>query len=176
MSGASPPRPAPAADPPSGHDPFALDRAAARRLLIVMSRAFKAMTTPMRQHLARWDLSPTEFAVLEALYHKGPLPLGEVAGRVLVTGASTTYCAKALEQRGLMRRRPSREDQRVVFAELTEAGRALIAEVFPAHTEELRRTMSGLTRQEKRAAAELLRKLAHAPAATDVAAVEDDPA
>lgn len=164
----SAPRAAVAESPP-GHDPFALDRAAALRLMLVMSRALKAVTTPMRQHLAHWGLSPTEFAVLEALHHKGPLPLGEIAERVLVTGASTTYCVKALEQRGLLRRRPSREDQRVVFGELTEGGRALIAEVFPAHAEELRRAMGGLTRQEKRAAAELLRKLAHAPAAEDAA-------
>lgn len=161
-------------DAPPVQDPFALDRAAALRLLLVMSRALKAVTTPMRQHLARWDLSPTEFAVLEALYHKGPLPLGEVAERVLVTGASTTYCVKGLERRGLLRRRPSREDQRVVFGELTEAGRALIAEVFPAHAEELRRAMVGLTRQEKRGAAELLRKLAHAPAASAAAGASDD--
>jgi MarR family 2-MHQ and catechol resistance regulon transcriptional repressor len=140
-------------------DPLALDRTAALRLLLVMSRALKAIDAPLRVHLERWDLSLTEFAVLEVLYHKGPLPLSEIASRILVTGASTTYTIKRLEERGLVRRRPCREDQRFVFGELTDAGRALIAEVFPAHAEEIRVAMRGLSRAEKRDAAELLRRL-----------------
>jgi MarR family 2-MHQ and catechol resistance regulon transcriptional repressor len=140
-------------------DPLALDRTAALRLLLVMSRALKAIDTPLRVHLEQWDLSLTEFAVLEVLHHKGPLPLSEIASRILVTGASTTYTIKRLEERGLVRRRPCREDQRFVFGELTDAGRALIAEVFPAHAEEIRVAMRGLSRAEKRDAAELLRRL-----------------
>src|SRR5205085_9352575 len=114
----------------------------------------RAVTAPARQHLKQWDLSPTEFGVLEALYHKGPLPLSELAERILVTGASTTYTVKRLEGRGLMRRRPSREDQRFVFGELTAAGRTLIAEIFPVHAEQIRLAIRGLSRQEKRQAAE----------------------
>jgi len=82
-----------------------------------------------------------------------------LAERVLITGASMTYAVKQLEQRGLMRRRTSAEDQRVVFGELTESGRSLIANVFPAHAEQLRLGMRGLTRHEKRQAAELLKRL-----------------
>src|SRR6267378_6266154 len=76
-------------------------------------------------------LSLTEFAVLEVLHHKGPLRLGEIRDRILLTGASTTYVVKKLEARGLMRRRACGEDSRVVFGELTAKGRALIEEVFP---------------------------------------------
>jgi hypothetical protein len=53
----------------SAPDPHALDRTAALRLLIVMSRALRAVTEPARQQLKRWDLSPTEFAVLDT---RGP--------------------------------------------------------------------------------------------------------
>jgi MarR family transcriptional regulator, 2-MHQ and catechol-resistance regulon repressor len=88
-----------------------------------------------------------------------------LAERVLITGASTTYTVKQLEQRGLMRRRPSVEDQRFVFGELTDAGRALIAQVFPEHAETIRQAMRGLSRQEKRQAAELLKRLGHGAAA-----------
>jgi len=161
-------QPSPAAPPPADSpaaDPHALDRTAALRLLIVMSRALRAVTEPARQHLKRWDLSPTEFAVLEVLYHKGPLPLSALAERVLITGASMTYAVKQLERRGLVRRRPSAEDQRFVFGELTDVGRTLIAEVFPEHAEEIRRGMQGLSRQEKRQAAELLKRLGLAAAA-----------
>src|SRR6266850_5219141 len=137
-----------------------LDRAATLQLVIALARAVKEIERWVRPHLASHGLGVTEFAVLEVLYHKGPLPLGEIRDQILVTGPSTTYIVKKLEQRGLMRRRPSGEDQRVVFGELTPAGRRLIAGVFPVHVEHLRRAMAGLSVQEKRAAGHLMRKLA----------------
>jgi MarR family 2-MHQ and catechol resistance regulon transcriptional repressor len=148
----------------SPDDPHARDRTAALRLLVVMSRALRAVTEPARHQAKQWDLSSTELGVLEALYHKGPLPLSALAERILLTGASTTYTVKRLEKRGLMRRRTSTEDQRFVFGELTEAGRALIEEIFPIHAEQIRRSMQGLTLEEKRQAADLLRRLGRAAA------------
>jgi len=136
-----------------------LDRAATLQLLISVARAVKEIDKWVRPHLARQGLGVTEFAVLEVLYHKGPLPLGEIRDRILVTGASTTYIVKKLEQRGLMRRRPSGEDQRVVFGELTPTGRKLIGDLFPVHVEHLRQAMAGLSVQEKRSAGQLMRKL-----------------
>jgi len=146
-----------ARNPPDGETD--LDRAATLQLVIALARAVKEIERWVRPHLAAHGLGITEFAVLEVLYHKGPLPLGEIRDRILVTGASTTYVVKKLEQRGLMRRRPSSEDQRVVFGELTEAGRRLIGDLFPAHVEYLRQAMAGLKVQEKRAAGQLIRKL-----------------
>lgn len=150
--------------PPASDDPNALDRSASLRLLIVMSRALRAVTAATRDHLKQNGLSGTEFGVLEALYHKGPLPLSALAEAVLITGASMTYAVKQLEDRGLMRRRTSTEDQRFVFGELTDAGRTLISQVFPEHAEQIRNAMRGLSRQEKRQAAELMKKLGHGAA------------
>lgn len=116
----------------------------------------------------------TEFAVLEVLYHKGPLPLGEIRDRILVTGASTTYVVKKLEARGLMRRRTSTEDQRVVFGELTSKGRALIAEVFPAHVQRLQQVMAGLSAAQKGDAVRLLRRLSHHARNSNGSGVTDD--
>jgi MarR family 2-MHQ and catechol resistance regulon transcriptional repressor len=117
----------------------------------------------------------TEFAVLEVLHHKGALPLGEIRDRILVTGASTTYVVKKLEERGLMRRRSCAEDQRIVFGELTAKGRALIDEVFPAHVERLQQAMAGLSVSQKREASRLLRALSlHARRTTGERITEDD--
>ena len=120
-------------------------------------------------------LSLTEFAVLEVLYHKGALPLGQIRDRILVTGASTTYVVKKLEERGLMRRRTSDQDQRVVFGELTAKGRALIDEVFPVHVQRLQEAMAGLSLTQKREASRLLRALTqHARRAAGERMTEDD--
>ena len=145
----------------------ASDRTATLQLVIALARAFQALEQGVRPHLAAQGLGMTEFAVLEVLYHKGALPLGEIRDRILVTGASTTYVVKKLEQRGLMRRRTSAEDQRIVFGELTPKGRALIAKVFPAHVDRLRQVMAGLSVSDKRAITRLLRRLSqHARRAT----------
>ena len=151
------------------------DRTATLQLIIALGRTVQALERGVRPHLAECGLGLTEFAVLEVLYHKGALPLGEIRDRILVTGASTTYVVKKLEERGLMRRRTSAEDQRVVFGELTPKGRTLIDKVFPAHVDRLRHVMAGLSASEKRAASQLLRRLSqHARRATGERITEDD--
>jgi len=151
------------------------DRAATLQLVIALGRTMQALERGVRPHLAECGLGLTEFAVLEVLYHKGSLPLGEIRDRILVTGASTTYVVKKLEERGLMRRRTSAEDQRVVFGVLTPKGRALMDKVFPAHVDRLRQVTAGFSAPEKRAAAQLLRRLsAQARRTTGERITEDD--
>jgi MarR family transcriptional regulator, 2-MHQ and catechol-resistance regulon repressor len=151
------------------------DRAATLQLIIALGRALQALERAVRPHLAESGLGMTEFAVLEVLYHKGVLPLGEIRDRILVTGASTTYVVKKLEERGLIRRRTCAEDQRVVFGELTPKGRTLIDEVFPAHVERLQQAMAGLSVSQKREASRLLRALSlHARRTTGERITEDD--
>jgi MarR family 2-MHQ and catechol resistance regulon transcriptional repressor len=135
------------------------DRTATLQLIIALGRALQALERAVGPHLVQQGLSLTEFAVLEVLYHKGVLRLGEIRDRILLTGASTTYVVKKLGERGLMRRRACAEDSRVVFGELTAKGRALIDDVFPAHVERLQRAMSGLSVTQKRDAIRLLRTL-----------------
>src|SRR4051812_1753665 len=135
------------------------DRAATLQLVIALGRALSAIERLVRTPLAASGLSITEFAVLEVLYHKGPLRLGEIRDRILVTGASTTYVVKKLEERGLMRRKDLAEDSRVVLGELTAKGRALFEEVFPVHVELLQKAAASLTLSEKRETSRVLRAL-----------------
>ena len=151
------------------------DRAPTLQLVIALARAFQAIEQGVRPQLAEHGLSMTEFAVLEVLYHKGARPLGEVRDRILVTGASTTYVVKKLEERGLLRRRPCLDDGRVVFGELTAKGRALIDRLFPAHVARLQELMAPLSATEKREAARLLRRLSrHVRHTTGERMTDDD--
>jgi MarR family transcriptional regulator, 2-MHQ and catechol-resistance regulon repressor len=135
------------------------DRTATLQLIIALGRALQAIERGVRPQLVECGLSLTEFAVLEVLHHKGALPLGAIRDRILVTGASTTYVVKKLEERGLLRRRAGAEDQRVVFGELTAKGRTLIDGVFPTHVERLRHVTAGLSVSQKREVSRLLRTL-----------------
>jgi MarR family 2-MHQ and catechol resistance regulon transcriptional repressor len=163
---------------PTSQEPEATaerDRAATLQLVIALARSYQAIEQGVRPQLAAEGLGLTEFAVLEVLYHKGALPLGEIRDRILVTGASTTYVVKKLETRGLMRRRTSAQDQRVVFGVLTPKGRALLDGVFPAHVDRLREIMRCLSVAEKQTAARPLRRLSqHARRTTGGRVTEDD--
>jgi len=151
------------------------DRKATLHLIIALGRALQALERAVRPHLAQFGLGMTEFAVLEVLLHKGTLPLGEIRDRILVTGASTTYVVKKLEARGLVRRKECAEDERKALGELTPKGRKLIQDVFPAHVEQLRRLMGGLSTSEKDEACRLLRRLGqHARKTTGDRITEED--
>jgi MarR family 2-MHQ and catechol resistance regulon transcriptional repressor len=135
------------------------DTTAALQLWVVLNRATRAISEHARRQVEGQGLRTTEFAVLEVLYHKGPLTLGDVGERVLLTSGSITAVVDKLERRGLVARRAAPSDRRVCYAELTDDGRALIAGIFPDHARVLRGAMAGLTTEEKQIATALLRRL-----------------
>ena len=129
------------------------------QLILSIGRAFKFVDDQVRPPMARLGLTMTEFSVLATLYRGGPTPLGELSQRILLTGASTTYTVKKLEQRGLLIRRPRQEDQRVILGSITDEGRKLMERIFPLHAKDLARAMRALSIEEKKAATALLRQL-----------------
>src|SRR3989442_834525 len=111
----------------------------ALQLWVVLARSSDAVERHSRSSIARSRLSTTEFGVLEVLYHKGELPVCEVQRRILVESSSRTYVVDKLVRRGLVRRRHSGTDRRVVLLALTSAGRRLIQRIFPPHAHAMRR-------------------------------------
>ncbi|HEX7735062.1 MAG TPA: MarR family transcriptional regulator [Ktedonobacteraceae bacterium] len=128
-------------------------------LFTVLSRAYNWVYAHAARDHRRYGLNPTEFGILELLYHKGSMPLQQIGEKILISSGNITYCVDKLEQKGLLARRHAQNDRRVIFAELTEQGQALLAEIFPQHTEVLRAAMDGLTGEEKAQAIALLKKL-----------------
>jgi MarR family 2-MHQ and catechol resistance regulon transcriptional repressor len=109
--------------------------------------------------MARHDLSVGAFGVLEALFHKGPLLLGEVQRKILVSSGGVTYLVDRLEKQGLVERRECPEDRRARYAALTPAGRSLMERIFPEHAAAIEAAAAGLTETEQRVAIGLLRRL-----------------
>ena len=138
-----------------------IDEAAAQslKLFVVLSRAHAAIAAHAQADIARHGLTLTEFGVLEALYHKGPLLLGEVQRKILVTSGGVTYLVDRLAARGLVERRRCPTDRRAYYAALTPEGETLIGEIFPAHAAALDRALQGLDAAEKEQAIRLLRQL-----------------
>jgi MarR family 2-MHQ and catechol resistance regulon transcriptional repressor len=143
----------------------ATDRAL--KLWVVLSRAHAAVAAHSQADIARHGLTPMEFGILEALHHKGPMLLGEVQKKILVTSGGVTYLVDRLAGKGLVERQRCEHDRRAYYAALTPAGEELIREIFPAHAEAIRRAMAGLAEQEKDEAIGLLRTLGRHAAETD---------
>lgn len=148
---------------PTQRDPVSYGSTAdtALKLFVVLSRAHRAISEHTRRDQERHGLGATEFAVLEALYHKGPLLVGEVGARILLTSGSTTYVIDKLEQRDLVSRRPCDTDRRALYVDLTREGKALIRRIFPAHAKAVEAAMAGLSLEEQKQVTELLKRLGH---------------
>jgi len=139
----------------------ALDEASAAtlRLWVIMSRAHAAIAAHASADVARHGLTLAEFGILEALYHRGPMLLGEVQRRILVSSGGITFLVDRLTAKGLVERRNCQEDRRARYAALTSAGTEFVAKIFPEHAALLTRVMEGLTVEEQCTAADLMRAL-----------------
>ena len=160
MNSQTPSRRAPRAKDVTSSD--AVDTAL--RLWVVLARAYGAVAKQAERDIARHGLTGMEFGILEVLHHKGPLLLGEIQRKVLVTSGGITYLVDKLEAKGLVERQECPEDRRARYAALTPDGATLIRKIFPAHAKVMTQVLSGLDPQEQIAATKLLRKLGLAAA------------
>jgi MarR family transcriptional regulator, 2-MHQ and catechol-resistance regulon repressor len=146
------------------------EQAVALKLFVVLTRAYNAVQRHAEADSGRHGLTPGEFAIVEVLYHKGPLLLGEVQRKILASSGGVTYLVDRLEREGLVERRACPGDRRARYAALTRKGEALMARIFPKHAAVLERALSGLDESEQKQAIELLRKLGTSAAATPITA------
>ncbi|MDZ5712941.1 MarR family winged helix-turn-helix transcriptional regulator [Jeotgalibacillus haloalkalitolerans] len=129
------------------------------KLFIVLSRAYKAINETSSKFFQEHGLNPTEFGVLELLYHKGKQPLQKIGGKILLASGSITYVVDKLEKKGLITRIASPEDRRVTYAEISEEGHRFMSEIFPEHEKNLHELMTALSDEEQKQAIDLLKKL-----------------
>lgn len=129
------------------------------KLFVVMSRAHRAVMDRVKEDIKSHGLNPTEFGVLELLFHKGDQPIQQIGQKILLSSGSMTYVIDRLESKKLLKRRPCSDDRRITYAAITDEGRALMEEVFPKHREAIRSMFSGLDWVEKEKMIDLLKKL-----------------
>ena len=132
---------------------------AAVRVYVKLMRASRTVTARVEPRLADTCLTATQLGVLEAVLHKGPMTQRDLGRRVLTSAGNMTDVIDKLEGRGLLRRVRSAEDRRSVRIELTDAGRALIEDLFPDHARDIAAAMAALSPAELATLDGLLRKL-----------------
>ncbi len=126
---------------------------------IKLTRAAESLVTRLNKRGTIRPLSPSQFAVLEALYYLGPLLQGQVSAKVLKSTGNITLVIDNLEKQGLVRRTRESEDRRQVTIHLTEAGKKMIERIFPDHANAICAEMDVLTPEEQATLAALCLKL-----------------
>lgn len=126
---------------------------------IKLQRAADAVLTRTNAHLGTYDLTTSQFGVLEALHHLGTLSQRDLAEKVLRSTGNISTLLKGLEARGLITRERDRADNRYMQVCITDTGRTLMARVLPTHIAGIVTDLSILTPEEQDELGHLCRKL-----------------
>jgi MarR family 2-MHQ and catechol resistance regulon transcriptional repressor len=138
------------------------DEVRALSTLINLMRASEAFSTSLQREVAAKRLTASQFGILEAVLHLGPVCQGELAGKLLRSCGSMTSVVAGLEKRGLVERRRDGSDKRFVTVRLTDKGTKLISGIFPEHARTVARQFQALTAPEQDELRRLCRKVGRA--------------
>jgi MarR family 2-MHQ and catechol resistance regulon transcriptional repressor len=131
-------------------------------VFLVLWKAARAVEAYAEKSVSQLEMCGSDFAVLEALLHKGPLPVNEIGKKVLLTSGSITVAVDRLETRGLVERRAHGTDRRARIVHLTKEGRKLIARLYADHAADMEQLASAsLTKAERETLIRLLKKIGY---------------
>jgi MarR family 2-MHQ and catechol resistance regulon transcriptional repressor len=125
---------------------------------IKLMRSAESVTARVHEVLPS-NLTVTQFAVLEVLFHLGPLCQGQLATKLLKSTGNLTLVIANLEKAGLIKRARQPEDMRFITITLTSRGQALIAELFPRVSAKIDSEFSVLSSEEKSELSRITKKL-----------------
>ena len=129
------------------------------KTLTILFRATHAFHEEIKKDVKNYGLSLSEFAVLEALHHLGPLSASTLKEKVLIAPSSMTYVMDQLETKGFVFRSNPKLDQRKVMLELTGEGKNLIETSYPIHLKNMREKLDKLSPTEEIQLQKLLKKI-----------------
>lgn len=139
-------------------DPRNGEKTNATHVWLILWRAFHAIEQNALRSIAATGLGLSDFAVLEALLHKGPQPVNVLGRRILLTSGSITTAVDRLAAKRLVRRIADSADRRSRIVQLTDAGRRTIESSFKQHAADMEKSLSVLNSGERRELVRLLRK------------------
>jgi len=136
------------------------EEALALDAFIKLSRSVNAVHGRLLPALQKeFGLTESQFAVLEALFHLGPLAQGGICRKILRSGSNVTTVVDNLQRDGLVRRERDENDRRVQIVHLTAKGRVRLGEALPIHVDRIVRAMRSLEPEEQRELGRLCKKL-----------------
>src|SRR2546421_10034786 len=92
-------------------------------VFLVLWKSARAVQSFAEKSITDLEMCGSDFGVLEALLHKGPLPVNEIGKKILLTSGSITVAVDRLEKRRLVERRAHGTDRRGRSVHLSNGGR-----------------------------------------------------
>jgi MarR family 2-MHQ and catechol resistance regulon transcriptional repressor len=131
-------------------------------VFLVLWKAAHAAQAYAEKSISELEMCGSDFAVLEALLHKGPLPINEIGKKVLLTSGSITVAVDRLETKGLVERRAHDTDRRARIVHLTMEGKKLITRIYAEHAADMEKlAAASLTKAERKTLISLLKKIGY---------------
>ncbi len=129
-------------------------------LWVKLARAANTMSTLTVRDIAGYGLTESQFGVIEALGHLGPMKVGELCAKNLSSGGNMTVVVDNLVKERLVERTHPPEDRRAYVVKLTEKGAKLFQDIFVRHANFITELVdSSLSEGEILKLSELLKKL-----------------
>jgi MarR family 2-MHQ and catechol resistance regulon transcriptional repressor len=128
-------------------------------LWLVLNKAYHAMSAYAAPTMRNEGLADADFRVLEALLHKGPLPVNTIGAKVFLTTGSISTAIDRLHTRGLVTRAGDKADRRLRVVDLTPKGRKCIERAFAAHAKQMNTLAEELSPGDRRRVAAALKEL-----------------
>ena len=126
---------------------------------VKLMRAAESITSRVHKHLSSVGLTVSQFGVLEAIFHLGPLSQRDLGRKILRSSGNITMVIDNLERRHLVRRERDTSDRRIFIIHLTNEGQKLIRKIFPSHAALITKEMSVLNSTDQKILGDLCKKV-----------------
>jgi len=129
-------------------------------LFLILWKAWRSIEQVDRRSIQSLGIGCfSDFVVLEALLHKGALPVSELGKKAGLTSGSITTAVQRLDKQGWIRREDSPSDGRSTHIHLSPAGRKVITTAFAEHARQLEQVFAPLQKAEREEFVRLLKKV-----------------
>lgn len=129
------------------------------KTFVVTMKASKALEELTKKDISKHNMRASDFAILEALYHKGRQTIREISESVLISTGSITYVIDKLEKKEFLIRTNCPEDRRAVYLEITEKGKQVMDDIFPKHQQVIEELFEDISEEEKQTVIDVLKRV-----------------
>ena len=131
-------------------------------VFLVLWKAARAVEAYAENSVSQLEMCGSDFAILEALLHKGPLPVNEIGKKILLTSGSITTAIDRLEDKELVERRAHGTDRRAKIVHLTKEGKKLITRIYADHAVDMEQlAAASLTKKEREVLIKLCKQIGY---------------
>lgn len=126
---------------------------------LILMKAHQTLQKHAEISISGHDIGFSDFMILEALLHKGPMPVNSIGGKLLLTSGALTAAVDRLEKKGWVERQAHQTDRRARIVHLTSSGRQAIEAIFTQHQTDMEAVIGVLSPNEQQTLNEILKKL-----------------